>query len=514
MVSTTSGASSARRLDPVAELERLRRIASELGGTTRVERQHARGFLTARERLDLLLDPGSSIELGRLVHSGIAGEEERTLGDGRLVGFGAIDGRPVAYVASDATIKGASGGAGSSRRGAVFERIVATAALPTFGLLQGGGARITDVLSSKFTGFFGAALGRRLAFPRRGAHFVAVLGNYYAPWSVADADLAIMTRASNASISSPPVVEEATGKKTTPFELGGADVHAGVTGQIDAVVDDDAAACAYLRRAFGYLRSSPWDEEPVVRTGDPPDRFEPELRAIVPEDPAWGFDVKRVLERVVDSGSFLEWKPDYGRNLVCGLARLDGHTIAVIANQPRHLAGSMDVAASIKIRRMLDACSAFGLPLVSFLDVPGVLPTPDQEHQRLLAHIYGLAVDRLRAHVPKVSVFLRKAYGYALWGMSGADPEWYSFAWPSAQIAFMGPEPGVRVAWRREWEAAADPASFLVEHAAELRRAAQPWAAAERAYIDDIIDPAATRPVLVRALAIARARSRAPHRRS
>jgi propionyl-CoA carboxylase beta chain/acetyl-CoA/propionyl-CoA carboxylase carboxyl transferase subunit len=174
----------------------------------------------------------------------------------------------------------------------------------------------------------------------------------------------------------------------------------------------------------------------------------------------------------------------------------------------------MDVAASIKIRRILDACTAFGLPLVSFLDVPGVLPTPDQEHQRLLAHIYGLAVDRLRANVPKVSVFLRKAYGYALWGMSGADPEWYSFAWPSAQIAFMGPEPGVRVAWRRQWEEAADPALFLAEHAAELRRAAQPWAAAQRGYIDDIIDPAATRPVLVRALAIARARSRASRARS
>ena len=176
-----------------------------------------------------------------------------------------------------------------------------------------------------------------------------------------------------------------------------------------------------------------------------------------------GFDVKRVIELVVDVGSFLEWKPEFGRNLVCGLARLDGHSIAVIANQPRHLAGSMDVAASIKIRRMLDACVAFRLPLVSFIDVPGVLPTPEQEHQRLLAHIYGLAVDRLRAHVPKISVFLRKAYGYALWGMSGADPEWYSFAWPSAQIAFMGPEPGVRVAWRRQWEAAPDPDAFLAQ---------------------------------------------------
>ena len=498
--------SSARQLDPAAELERLRRIASELGGRERVDRQHERGFLTARERLDLLLDPGSEIEFGRLVHSGIPGEEERTLGDGRLVGFGSIDGRPVAYGASDATIKGASGGAGASRRGAAFERIVAASALPVFGLYQGGGARITDVLSSKFTGFFGAGLGRRLAFPRRGAHFVAVLGNYYAPWNVADADLAIMTRFSNASISSPPVVEEATGKKTTPFELGGPEVHARLTGQIDAVVDDDAAACAYLRRAFGYLPANPWEDPPVVRCGDPPDRLEPRLRSIVPDDPAWAFDVKRVIELVVDAGSFLEWKPEFGRNLVCGLARLDGHSIAVIANQPRHLAGSMDVAASIKIRRMLEACVAFRLPLVSFIDVPGVLPTPEQEHQRLLAHIYGLAVDRLRAHVPKISVFLRKAYGYALWGMSGADPEWYSFAWPSAQIAFMGPEPGVRVAWRRQWEAAPDPDAFLAQHAAELREAARPWAAGERAYIDDIIDPAATRPILARALRIARAR--------
>ncbi len=433
----------ARQLDPAAELERLRRIASELGGRERVDRQHERGFLTARERLDLLLDPGSEIEFGRLVHSGIPGEEERTLGDGRLVGFGSIDGRPVAYGASDATIKGASGGAGASRRGAAFERIVAASALPVFGLYQGGGARITDVLSSKFTGFFGAGLGRRLAFPRRGAHFVAVLGNYYAPWNVADADLAIMTRGSNASISSPPVVEEATGKKTTPFELGGPDVHART---------HRADRRRRRRRRRGVrvpaqrVRLSAG--EPVggraggARRRSCPIASSRACAAIVPEDPAWGFDVKRVIELVVDVGSFLEWKPEFGRNLVCGLARLDGHSIAVIANQPRHLAGSMDVAASIKIRRMLDACVAFRLPLVSFIDVPGVLPTPEQEHQRLLAHIYGLAVDRLRAHVPKISVFLRKAYGYALWGMSGADPEWYSFAWPSAQIAFMGPEPG------------------------------------------------------------------------
>lgn len=492
----------------IAELRRRRTIAHGLGGPERIARQHARGFLTARERVELLLDPGSQVEWGVLVHSGTPGEEDRTMGDGRLVGFGTIDGRQVAYSASDATIKGASGSAGSRRRGHAFQRIVEDGAIPTFDLSQGGGARITEILTSRFAGYFGAGMGRRLAFPRREALFIAVMGNYYAPWHVDDADWSVMTRLSNFSISSPPVVEEATGMQIDPLALGGADVHEKVTGQIDMVTPGDAEAIASLRQTFGYLPGNAWEDAPSVPPTDSRQRTDSALREIVPLQPNRAYDVKKVIRSVMDRGTFMEWIPEYGKNLVCGIARLDGHTVAIIGNQPMYRAGALDKEAAIKIQRMLTACDRFRIPLVSFIDVPGVLPTPEQESRRLLRYIYGLAIQRLHVPVPKVSVFMHKAYGYALWGMSGADHEWYHLSWPTSQIAFMGAEPGVRVAFRREWEAAADRDSWLAQRAAEVRRVMEPWEGGECGYLDNVIDPADTRPQLIRALEIARRRMR------
>ena len=490
----------------LAELQRRRTLAHGLGGPERIARQHARGLLTARERVELLLDPGSQLEFGPLIHSGVPGQEDRTFGDGKLIGFGTIDGRPVAYSAGDATIKGASGGAGSRRREAAFRAIVKASGIPSFGLIQGGGARITEILSSTFAGYYGGSIGRRAAFGRRESHFLAALGNYYAPWDVPDAEFAIMTESSNISISSPPVVGEATGAKVTPEELGGPEVHTTITGQIDAVVPNDAEAIGMLRRVFGYFPANVFEAPPVVRTGDPADRRDPALREVVPERPNRAFDVKKVVESVVDRGSFLEILPEYGKNMVIGLARLDGHTVAIAANQPLHRAGALDIPAVHKLKRILRTCEGAAVPLVTFIDVPGVLPTKEQEHRRLLTEVYEYAIMRIRAPIPKISVFLRKAYGYALFGMSGADHEWYSFAWPSAQIAFMGPEPAVRVTFRREMEAAPDPQAYLRERADEFRRWAAPWQGAELGYIDDVIDPADTRPTLIRALETARHR--------
>lgn len=422
------------------------------------------------------------------------------------MGFGRIEGRPVAYSASDATIKGASGGYGSRRRGTALHRIVDHAALPMFELAQGGGARITDIMTSRFAGNFGAGLGRRLAFPRRGAMFLAVMGNYYAPWNVADADFSVVTRSSNLSISSPPVVEEATGLKVDPMELGGAEMHARVTGQVDLLAADDREAIATLRRVFAYLPGDAWEEPPTVASGDPPGRTDESLRRLVPSQPNRAYDMGRLVRSVFDGDSVLELLPEFARNLLAGLARLDGHPVTFIANQPMFRAGSIDLDACIKISRILTMCERFRLPLISFIDVPGVLPTPEQERRRLLAHVYALAIQRLRAPIPKISVVVRKAYGYAYYGMSGADHEWFGAAWPSAQIAFMGPEPAVRVAFRREWEAAADSDAFLQERAEEFRRLAEPWDGADLGYLDNVLDPAETRPWLVRALEVSLAR--------
>ena len=497
--------------DAVAYLRALRESARGLGGPERVARQHARGLLTARERIDLLLDPGSELPLGSFLTSGVPGEEARTLGNGLLTGFGEIDGRPVGYYASDATVKGGSLGGGNMRKKTRIHRVCEQAGLPLFALIQGGGGRITDVLSSRFAGVPGGELGERLAFPNRWNHFAAVMGNYYAPWDAADADFCIMTQNSNLSIASPPVVQEASGEFVSPFDIGGAEIQGRVTGQVDAVTSDDAAAIALLRRTFSYVPGNAWEPPPVVRCGDPVDRREPALRDIIPDRLNRAYDVRKIIRLVVDRDSFMEWTPDYASNLVAGLARLDGHAVAIIANQPSRKAGSLDVPAVNKIDRMLRACDAFRLPLLSFVDVPGVIPNVEQEHHRLLTVLYDMAIRRIRVPVPKIAISLRKGYGYAYPGMSASDYEWHTIAWPTSQIMFMGPEPGVRVAFRREMEAAPDPQAYLEERAETFRERGEPWIGARLGYLDDVIDPADTRPVLARILEICRRRMR-PYR--
>ena len=500
------------QLSGMAELRRRQTIADGLGGPERVQRQHDRGLLTARERIDLLLDPGTDFPFGPFCNSGTPGEEERTMGNGMLIGFGQVDGRWVAYQASDATIKGGSGGPGSGRRGAAWNHIIHAACLPVLGLMQGAGARITDVISSRFAGLHGPSVGSRLAFPQRAPHLIAAMGNYYGPGPMQDGDYRVMTAGANVSVSSPAIVEEATGEKVSEFDLGGADVHSKITGEVDGVVADDAAAIARLRQVFGYFPANAWGQPPVFRTGDPPDRMEESLRSLVPQSPSRPYNVKKVITAVFDRDSFIEWMPQFARQLVCGIARLDGHSVVVIGNQPGVRAGSLDVDSGTKVRRMLKVCELIGLPLISFIDVPGVLPTVEEEHRRLQNAVWGLGVDRVRLPQPKLSVVLRKAYGYAIFAMSGADPEWYAYAWPTAEIAFVGPEPGVRVAYRREWQAAEDRDAFVAHYADQIRRDSRPWKGAELAYLDDVIDPAATRPVLVAALRVARERIRSANR--
>ena len=207
------------------------------------------------------------------------------------------------------------------------------------------------------------------------------------------------------------------------------------------------AAIATLRDVFRYLPANPWERSPIETCGDPPDRRDPELRGVVPDRPNRAFDIMDVLRRVVDRGSLFELSPEYGRSLITALARMDGHTVAVMANQSMHMGGVIDVAAAIKASRLLGLCDFFGLPVVCFLDTPGVITTKDQKHRRLMRHVFDWAIARLKRPVPKVSVVVRKAYGYALFGMGAGDPEGYTFAWPTAQIAFMGPEPALRVAF-------------------------------------------------------------------
>lgn len=486
----------------VIELRRRRALADSIGGSEAVERQHGRGLLTAQERIDLLLDPGSHVHFGRLVHSDDFADYERTFGDGELCGFGTVGGRAVAYTASDPRVKGASGTPATFRHSEFFRSIIEKSALPLVYLMQGGGARMTDAMSSRFLSFPGTGLGARRAVPRRGAWLVAVMGAYYAPWNVAQSDFAVMTQASNISLTSPPLVEVGLGQRVTAAELGGAAVQARISGQIDSVVADDVAAIDAIRRVFGYLPSHAGATPPVGDTSDPVDRPTPELAGIVPPNLAAAYDVRRVIEVVADRGSFIEWSPSFAPNMVTGLARIGGNTVAVMANQPQALAGTINGASLTKATRILTLAEDFSLPLINLLDVPGVLPSKEEEHARLMTRLYDFAVQRVRADIPKVSVVLRKGIGFALQAMSAGDPEGFTFAWPDSQIAFTGIEAAVRVTYRRELEASTDLRASISELGAGFEGQAAPWPAARMAYLDDVIEPAQTRSKIARALQI------------
>lgn len=486
----------------LAELHRRRSLAADVGGAEARERAHARGSLTAPERLDALLDPGSDVHFGSLFHSDDLAAAEETFGDGELCGFGRIDGRWVAYFASDPRVKGASGGPATMRKAEAFRNLVERAALPLVYLMQGGGARIDDVMTSGFIMAPGTGMGARQVFPRRGVRLTAVLGAYYAPWNVAHADFSVMTATSNISLTAPPLVLVGTGQQVTAEELGGADVQRRVTGQIDAVVDDERAALTMLRRAFAYLPSRAGEPAPIVATDDPADRSCPELHDIVPTRLSRAYDVKAVIETIVDRGSFLEYAPDFARNMVTGLARVDGRTVAVMANQPKVMAGVIDVNSVHKARKLLRLCDDLGLPLVSLVDTPGVLPTREQEHQRLMSLLYDHGAARLRPRVPKVVVVLRKGVGFALQVMSAGDPEALTFVWPNSQICFTGVEACVRVVHRRQLETADDPQSLMEQLAARYAGMSAPWSGAELGYLDDVIDPAETRAKVSRGLEV------------
>lgn len=454
------------------------------------QRQRSRGMLLPRERIELLLDPGTEWPFGY------------TLGrDANLFGFGEIGGRPVAYRTWDPTIRGGAAGWQNRRPSKEHFALIEKGALPQFNLAQSAGGQMNlNSLSSTFAGFAGGMINVRNALPRRGVVLSAILGRAYAPFMATMDDFTVITKDTTMAFVSPLIVQQATGAKATAEEIGGAEVHATVTGQVDRVVDDEPAAIAMLRTVFSYLPGSAYEHAPVVRTGDPADRTSPELTGIVPSYPNKPYDVRAVIDAVADGGSFLEWGPDFGRSMVTGLARFDGQSVVVIANQPKIQAGALTHASMTKARRMLWLASDFGLPLVCFADTPGLFTTMEQEHRGILTMATNYGSDRMRIRSPKVCVVMGKAIGLAYFFMGGSDPEGMTFAWPNAQISYIGPEGGVRVAYRQQLAEADDPRALLDELAEPFRKAMNPWRGAAVAGIDDVIEPAETRPRVIRAL--------------
>jgi acetyl-CoA carboxylase carboxyltransferase component len=492
------------------------RRAGDGAGAAATERHRARGKLTARERIDLLLDPGSFAEIDAFARhraSGLGMERSQPDGDGVVTGWGTVDGRRVVVFAHDARVfGGALGEMFAAKIGKVMDLAEATGA-PVIGLNDGGGARIQEGVDA-LTGF-GRLFARNVRASGVIPQISVVLGSCAGGtvYSAALTDFVFMVEGTaNMFITGPDVVRAATGEDVTHEELGGAQTHARRTGVATFLEPDEESCLETVRYLLSFLPSNNQESPPEVEPLDSPDRRCDELLELVSTDERRPYDVRRVIECVVDDGEYLETHALWAPNVVCALARLDGHVVGIVGNQPAVLAGVLDIDASEKAARFVRTCDAFNIPLVTLVDVPGFLPGVEQEHNAIIRRGAKLLYAYCEATVPRIQVILRKAFGGAYIVMDsksiGSD---LSFAWPGNQIAVMGAAGAANILFRREIAAAEDPGQRRQELEAEYAEAVlDPYAAAHRGLVDDVIDPADTRRVLIDALAMLRTK-RAVH---
>jgi propionyl-CoA carboxylase beta subunit len=489
--------------DVLADLERRAEIG---GGAERLKRQHDGGKLTARERIELLFDPGTFEEVDKLVTHrcrdfGMA--DQVVPGDGVVAGHGLVDGRQVFAFAQDFTVFGGSLSETNAQKIVKIMDAATRLGAPIVGLNDSGGARIQEGVLS-LGGYADIFLRNTLAsgvVPQISAIMGPCAGG--AVYSPAITDFTIMVRnTSYMFVTGPDVIRTVTHEEVTKEELGGAMTHNATSGVAHFAVGDDRECLSLIRALLAYLPSNNVDDPPRVRTADSPDRETPSLDAIVPASPNQPYDMLDVIHAVVDDGVFLEVHQHYARNIVVGFARLDGRPVGLVANQPAVLAGTLDINASVKAARFVRFCDAFNIPLVTFEDVPGFLPGTVQEYGGIIRHGAKLLYAFAEATVPKVTVVTRKAYGGAYCVMASKHIRTdFNYAWPTAELAVMGPEGAVNVLYRRELEAAADPAAVRAERVAEFReKFANPFIAAGRGFIDEVIHPRETRRKLVTAL--------------
>jgi len=489
--------------DTLADLERRAELG---GGEDRLERQHATGKLTARERIDLLYDPGTFEEVDKLVTHrcrdfGMA--DQIVPGDGVVAGHGLVDGRQVFAFAQDFTV---FGGSLSETNAAKIVKIMDLAmklGAPVVGLNDSGGARIQEGVLS-LGGYADIFLRNTLAsgvIPQISAIMGPCAGG--AVYSPAITDFIVMVRnTSYMFVTGPDVIKTVTHEAVTKEELGGAMTHNATSGVAHFAVDDDRECVSLIRELLSFLPSNNLDDPPRLASTDPPDREVPALDRLVPDAPNQPYEMLDVIHAIVDDGYFLEVHQHHARNLIVGFARLDGRPVGIVANQPAVLAGTLDIAASVKGARFVRFCDAFNLPLVTFEDVPGFLPGTVQEYGGIIKHGAKLLFAFAEATVPKVTVITRKAYGGAYCVMSSKHIRTdFNYAWPTAEIAVMGPEGAVNILYKRELEAAADPAAARSEKVQEFReKFANPYIAAARGFLDEVIRPRHTRAKLITAL--------------
>jgi propionyl-CoA carboxylase beta chain len=492
-----------------AKLEQLRALRDEArhaGSAKAVERQRAQGKLLARERAEKLCDPGSFVELDRYVRhreSNFGMMERRPYGDAVVTGYGTIFGRKVFVFSQDFTVFGGSLSEVFAEKVCKVMDMAAQYGCPVIGINDSGGARIQEgvVSLAGYAEIFWRNVQSSGVIPQISLVMGPCAGG--AVYSPAITDFVLMVEGSSYMfITGPDVVKTVTGEEVTFEELGGAATHASRSGVAHFVSPDDEACLEDARYLLSFLPQNNVDPPPYAPPADPPDREDAELDTLIPDNPNKPYDMNSIVERVVDDGEFLEVHERYAENIVCGFARLGGHSVGVVGNQPRSLAGVLDIDSSTKAARFVRTCDAFNIPLVTFVDVPGFLPGTAQEWGGIIRHGAKLLYAYAEATVPKLAVITRKAYGGAYDVMSSkhirAD---FNFAWPTAEVAVMGPEGAVNIVFRRELEDADDAETRRAELIADYKeRFANPYTAAERGYVDEVIEPRRTRPVLIDAL--------------
>ncbi|WP_216588917.1 acyl-CoA carboxylase subunit beta [Streptomyces brasiliscabiei] len=497
------------RIAELTEIKESARLGPDLAAT---ERQHAKGKLTAHERIALLLDKGSFNEvepLRRHRASGFGLEDKRPYSDGVVTGWGSVHGRTVFVYAHDFRVFGGALGEAHAQKIHKIQDLAEAAGAPLVSLNDGAGARIQEGVTALagYGGIFRRNTRCSGVIPQISVMLGPCAGG--AAYSPALTDFVFMVReTSQMFITGPDVVKAVTGEEITQNGLGGADVHSATSGVSHFAYDDEEACIEDVRYLLSLLPANNRELAPVERSGDPAYRLNDPLLDLVPAGAGQAYDIRKVIEEIVDDGEFFEVHPAWATNIVCALTRLDGHVVGVVANQPAAMAGVLDIEASEKGARFVQFCDAFNIPLVTLVDVPGFLPGVDQEHNGIIRRGAKLLYAYCNATVPRISLVLRKAYGGAYIVMDsrsiGAD---LALAWPTNEIAVMGAEGAANVVFRREINAAEDPDAVRRQRIAEYKdELMHPYYAAERGLIDDVIDPRETRSVLIRSLDMLRAK--------
>jgi propionyl-CoA carboxylase beta chain len=491
---------------PTDKLRDLREQALLLGGKDRIEKQHKAGKLTARERLNMLLDKGSFNEMDAFVTHRIHDfglEKRKVLGDGVVTGYGTIEGRQCFLFSQDFTTFGGTLSLAHADKIIKIMDLAGEVGVPVIGLNDSGGARIQEGVGS--LGGYAEIFLRNVMMSGVVPQISAVMGPCAggAVYSPVMTDFIFMVRGTSYMfITGPDVVKAVTHEDVTFDELGGADIHAERSGIAHFIADDDESCLAEMRKLFAYLPLNNLEDPPRVETSDDPEREDMDLNDLIPESPDKPYDMKQIIRKVLDNGVFLEVHEHFAPNIIVGFGRMDGRPVGLVAQQPAVLAGVLDIDCSVKGARFVRFCDCFNIPIITFEDVPGFLPGTAQEHGGIIRHGAKLLYAYCEATVPKITIITRKSYGGAYCVLSSKQVRGdVNYAWPTAEIAVMGPEGAVNIIYRKELKEAKNPEKLREKLVREYKeRFANPYYAAALGYIDEVIEPAATRKKIIRAL--------------